>query len=133
MVTTGAEPSGMLSHTLWVPGAPQVKERPRFNRKTGGTYTPKATHEAERYLLSHFEDVPTFDGPVEVFVDYHPEGQLIRIREVGWASPLKGDADNYLKLTLDALQLERLDGTRVIADDSLVVSTRSVKRQAGLV
>lgn len=82
---------------------PQVKQRPRLGRRRKA-YTPYATLEAEGALANSY-DGPRFDGPVAVEVDYYVDRQVITIREWdGGVSPLRGDIDNLVKLTLDGLQ-----------------------------
>lgn len=66
-------------------------------------YTPKTTHEHEELIASYY-DGPVFDGPVVVDITYDGEGQTVTISEASFDSPLRGDLDNYVKLTLDALQ-----------------------------
>lgn len=86
-----------------IPEKPKVKGRPRMTR-SGRTYTPKDTLEAEANLRGYWPDEPV-EGPVEVAITYHPNGQTVEITpSVGARTKgLRGDLDNYVKLTLDAL------------------------------
>jgi Holliday junction resolvase RusA-like endonuclease len=93
------------TYTFMAGGAPRVKERPRSGRN-GVTYTPKATQTAERILASQYNG-PCFVGPVDVDITYEGHRQIIVLRSIPdheWHKGLKGDLDNYVKLTLDALQ-----------------------------
>ena len=97
---------------LWVPGRPKPKGRPRMTRR-GRAYTPQATHDAEslianEYLKQYGNEYQFNEGALlGAYVDYSPDGQRIVVYELGDSygkSPLRGDVDNMLKLTLDALQ-----------------------------
>lgn len=90
--------------------------------RSGRTYTPQATLEAEA-LLGEQYDGPLFEGPIAVSVEYFADRQIITITEIeDWQneSRLRGDLDNYLKI---------LDGLNKIAwnDD------RQIKRLAGVI
>jgi Holliday junction resolvase RusA-like endonuclease len=92
-----------LRHAFVIPGEPQVKSRPRFT-KTGVAYTPKETRTAEANVL-------------EAFIE--SGGDLITGRVGVLATFFCGtrrrkDADNLLKLILDALN------THAFTDDYLV-------------
>ena len=113
---------------LWVPGKPKTKGRPRFT-KSGRTYTPKETLAEEARIAQAYReaDGPLFLGAVTVDVTYYTDGQWIALNDHQDASPLRGDIDNYLKLTLDALQG---DECPAFANDKAVVQLRGLKRAA---
>lgn len=93
----------LATYTFTAMGKPQVKQRPRMTR-SGRTYTPKATLEAERIIAEQY-DGPLFEGPLRVEVVYLNDQQHITITELtDWdnISKLRGDLDNYVK-TLDGL------------------------------
>jgi Holliday junction resolvase RusA-like endonuclease len=115
-----------VSFTLWVPGRPRSKERPRLGRKRKA-YTPEGTLNAEARIAAAWEEAggSWFDGSVYLEVDYHPEGQLITVSDADWKSPLANDIDNMLKLTGDALQ-----GV-AFADDRCVVALHGTKYPKG--
>jgi Holliday junction resolvase RusA-like endonuclease len=72
--------------------------------KSGRTYTPQKTLEAEQALSDGWEG-PMFDGPIRVDMQFHPEFTHVVIDEAGGEkSKLRGDLDNYVKLVLDGLQ-----------------------------
>jgi Holliday junction resolvase RusA-like endonuclease len=83
--------------------------------KRGRAYTPKETTD-EQDRIAGLWDGPSFDGPVAVWVEYDKEGQLITVQDVTWTSPLRGDIDNYMKLTMDALQV----GGAIVNDRQVV-------------
>lgn len=97
-------------------GKPAVKQRPRMTRR-GRAYTPAATHEAERNIADQYQG-PLFENPVQIQIRYSKDHQQIFIEETDWVAikTLRGDIDNYLKLTMDAL-----NGVAWV-DDSIVKS-----------
>lgn len=101
-------------------------------RRGSKAFTPAATIAAERQIAYAWEqsEGPFFPGPISVMIDYWLDGQEIAVREVDWHSTLRGDIDNYTKLTLDALQT-RLHGDHeppcAIANDSQVLSVQARK------
>lgn len=107
---------------------PQVKERPRFIKATGGTYTPKNTTDAERNLLTQFRELMPanwhpYDQPCHVeytFTNSHV-GVILREHPDYTQRQVRGDLDNYVKLASDALNGVLFD------DDKRVVSSYSVK------
>lgn len=84
-------------------GKPKVKQRPRMTRR-GRAYTPQATHDAERELAEQYEG-PLFEVPIYVEVRYAKDYQSIVIKVLDYEpiKSLRGDIDNMLKLTMDAL------------------------------
>lgn len=105
-----------MAHAIWVPHRPKTKGRPRMTRR-GRTYTPADTLEHEALIRSYW-DGPCYDGPVEVKVAYHPDGQSVVVRPLGETlvrpKGLRGDVDNYMKLTLDALNGTAFDDDRQV-------------------
>jgi len=108
--------------TFRVDHPPKTKGRPRLGRKRKA-YTPVETLEAEDLIRTAYRDVcgPTFLGNVRVTVDYDKTGQTITIEETSATSTLRGDVDNYMKLTLDALQGAAFE------NDKKVVAITAVK------
>jgi Holliday junction resolvase RusA-like endonuclease len=92
-----------MKHFFVAEGKPQVKQRPRMTRR-GRAYTPKATHDAERAIADQY-DGPLFTEPVHVVIGYGKDYQTIFIEHLDYEpiKSLRGDLDNYLKLTLDGL------------------------------
>lgn len=108
------ESVGAVTYTFTAVGKPRVKQRPRMTR-SGRTYTPQATLEAEALLREQY-DGPLFEGPIAVRVEYFGDHQIITIEEIdGWRneSKLRGDLDNYLKV-LDGLNKHAWNDDRQI-------------------
>lgn len=95
----------MRSVQIKVPYPPRTKGRPRMTRG-GRAYTPKETLEAEHAIADTVcaDAHEPFHGPVEVRIRYYKDHQTITITERARKSKLRGDVDNYVKLTLDGLQ-----------------------------
>jgi Holliday junction resolvase RusA-like endonuclease len=74
-------------------GEPRAKERPRFNRTTGGVYTPSATKKAEAEIAEAFqqESSSKFSSNVAVEMFFYCFAKS------------KRDVDNMVKLVLDGL------------------------------
>lgn len=102
--------------TLTIPGQPRGKERPRFVRATGRTYTPRRTVSAERAVQEAWVQAgrPRFpDGPLRMTVTLRlqrPQGHFrsdrVRLSAAGLRNPIptkKPDLDNTLKLVADSL------------------------------
>jgi Holliday junction resolvase RusA-like endonuclease len=74
-------------------GEPVPKGRPLFNRKTGNTYTPKITRDAETRLRKYLERYrlsPLLEEPLVVWLTF-------------WSTARKPpDRDNLEKLVMDA-------------------------------
>lgn len=95
-----------------VPGAPQGKERPRFNRG-GHTYTPEKTRDYERLVAWSYKSAAhaaVLSGSIraEIVAVYAvPKSWPKRQRERALAGDLapmvKPDLDNIAKAILDAL------------------------------
>ena len=98
-----------MSNMITVPWTPRAKQRPRFNRKTGSTYTPAETKKAEAAIRAAYLQVNDalveVEGPIAVKLELHDDHFNIEIiptvEYVG--KKLKGDIDNYSKTVLDAL------------------------------
>lgn len=94
---------------LYIPGKPKPKGRPRVSRVGGYAYTPGPTVQEEKRVAAAFQEAfpdfePVVDRPLSVTLTYTPDGQLIEIRELDGDMPRwRGDLDNIVKLTLDAL------------------------------
>lgn len=101
----------MRGWTLTVRGPLRGKGRPRFVRATGGAYTPAPTTSAEQRIqaAAHAEGVTPLDGFVRVHVlavGGVPKSWSKRKAALALADHYdarKPDADNVLKLVLDAL------------------------------
>lgn len=109
-------------------GPPMGKERVRFSRATGRTYTPERTLNYEARLAHAAQQAmvgrPLLDGPLDVLVEIYmavPESKPKRWKAdalAGKTRPTKKpDADNFAKV-LDALNMI------VWADDSQIVELR---------
>lgn len=65
-------------------------------------FTPQRTIDEQKRIASLY-DGPVFTGPIVVYIDYYTDCAAIHIEDADHRSPLRGDIDNYVKLTLDAL------------------------------
>lgn len=129
-----------------IPGAPVGKGRPRFARAGAGvrTYTPSATVEWEGAAVLHLRNAyhgPLLTDPVhvEVVAVGRRPGHLLPKEHGGSAPrskpppsgrmwrPTKPDADNVLKIALDALIK-----AGIIRDDVQAVSVSAVSVYAAL-
>lgn len=99
---------------ITIPGKPVPKGRPRFNMKTGRIYTPKATSQAEFYIRQwiatnhypYFQKYNDFKGMVHLNIEYHlkyPSHLKMSERVERTFHKLKPDLDNFVKLTIDAI------------------------------
>lgn len=108
-----------------VPGKPTGKGRPRFNRKTGRTYTPKGTADYERVVKKAYLSASSgvcLNGPIRAKITacYSiPMSWSNKKKEAALAGHIlptvKPDLDNVAKAVLDALNGIAYD------DDSAVV------------
>ena len=95
----------MKTYSVVIERRPKVKARPRHTKK-GHVFTPKETLIEEDYVAEAWRDQvgEQIEGPVEVFVAYSPTCTLLTVVESPHdAKTLRGDLDNYVKLSLDAL------------------------------
>ncbi|WP_102411379.1 RusA family crossover junction endodeoxyribonuclease [Beduinella massiliensis] len=99
-----------MTQKIIVPGRPCGKGRPRFDTRSGHAYTPDATRKAEesvKSLAGHIKPVERY-ARIKVTA-WHgiPSGtsNAVRMQMIsGDIRPaVKPDADNILKLVLDAL------------------------------
>lgn len=106
----------MKKYSFIAEGRPRSKQRPRMARR-GKVFTPKETLEAEAAIAAQYNG-PKFDKPVHVEIRYSKDHQAIYIQELDYEpiKALRGDIDNMVKLTLDALNGVAWE------DDSLVKS-----------
>lgn len=102
--------------TLTIAGEPRGKERPRFVRATGRTFTPSRTVSAEEAIRRAWMDAgqPRFpDGPLRMSITvrvqrpkYHYRADGVQLSAAGLWTPIpttKPDLDNVQKLVSDAL------------------------------
>jgi len=113
----------MKSYTVVVDRRPKVKARPRHNKK-GQVFTPKTTLQEEDHVAAAWlqQGAKITDKPIEVTLVYSPTQTVITVGpSPHGAKTLRGDLDNYVKLTLDAL-----NGVAWV-DDRQVVRIMAVK------
>ena len=113
----------METYTLIIDRKPKVKARPRHTR-SGHVFTPQSTLKEEDVIAEEWENQigEKIDGPVEVVLMYSPTATSITVlKSPHGAKTLRGDIDNYVKLTLDALNGVAWD------DDRQVVRVSAVK------
>lgn len=115
---------------LWIPGKPRPKGRPRLGRGRK-VFTPRETLEEEDRIeafVNASDHLAVRDGyNVAISIDYSDEGQWLLVEEVAdWKSSLQGDIDNYVKLTIDALQK-----TDLFKDDRQVMQLHASKQTKG--
>lgn len=117
----------MLS--VFIPGPPGAKGRPRFNRASGRAYTPSKTLRYESYVRAAMAeamgDRALFDGPTAVAMVFHmPEPKSMRKRDAGRQLPhtKRPDLDNLMKAVLDAA-----NGV-VVTDDSVICAILARKQ-----
>lgn len=130
------------SITIVVPGKPVPKGRPRFNMKTGRTYTPSATVNYERLvgLLANqaMAGKPVLSGPLHMELRAHfeiPRSWSKSKKDkalLGELSPSRMDIDNIIKAVADAMnaivyrddsQIVSLNARMVYANQAFVVAT----------
>ena len=116
-----------MIYRFTVYGKPQPKQRPRFNKYTGATYTPKETRlyetEVKYYFLRDNPRARKLDGAVSVRIDAYfepPKSTAKTVREkmyLGVIRPAKKpDADNIIKSICDALNgLAYVDDGQVVS------------------
>ncbi len=116
----------MRGYTVTVTRRPKVKARPRHNKR-GQVFTPKSTLEEEDHVAEAWNRQvgEMLSGPIEVHVAYSPTETILHVLpSPHGARTLRGDLDNYVKLTLDAL-----NGV-AWGDDGQVVRITAVKVDA---
>lgn len=111
-----------------IAGKPFAKQRPRFSRKSGRAYTPKATISFEDTVravaLDHFK--APLEGPVQVIVraQFEPAASWSKKKTdalIWRPHTQRPDADNVQKAILDGLN--RI----AFADDAQVASITCTK------
>lgn len=80
--------SATMTYKFTVYGKPQPKQRPRFNKYTGATYTPKETRlyetEVKYYFLKEYRRPIKLDGALTVKIDAYfepPKSTAKAVRE----------------------------------------------------
>ena len=117
----------MNVYTIVVERRPKVKARPRHT-KSGKVFTPASTLKEEDHVAEAWRSQvgETLTGPVEIAVVYTPDATILHVTTSPHnARTLRGDLDNYVKLTLDAL-----NGVAWV-DDGQVVRIHAVKVDRG--
>lgn len=79
-----------------IPGPPIPKGRPKHNTKTGNTYTPERTKQAESVAAAEFRRQVVGYG--------RPRAGEFRISAVFHVKRDDADIDNLLKMVMDGLQ-----------------------------
>ena len=90
-----------------VPGLPIAKSRPRFNRKTGRTWTPGKTTRYENLVSLAYK---------EVYPDVIPAGEPIRLTVIAYFPPPKATSKKRLALMLANLihHVKRPDADNIL-------------------
>ena len=104
------------SYTVIVERRPKVKARPRHT-KGGKVFTPASTLQEEDYVAQAWKDQvgEKISGSIEVSVIYSPDATILHVTSSPHnAKTLRGDLDNYVKLTLDALNEVAWDDDRQV-------------------
>ena len=126
-----------MTISFTVPGKPQGKARPRFDGRSGRTYTPKNTKDYEKFVRhcyvycygNELRNYLCFSGEIEATITaYFPVPKSVSKAKrtamlAGKTNPTsKPDADNIIKAVLDALN------GYAYKDDSAVVKVTAVKK-----
>jgi|TARA_R110000787_G_scaffold47323_1_gene114582 Holliday junction resolvase RusA-like endonuclease len=104
------------SYTVIIERRPKVKARPRHT-KSGKVFTPASTLKEEDHVAQAWKEQvgEKISGPVEVSVIYSPDATILHVTSSPHnAKTLRGDLDNYVKLTLDALNEVAWDDDRQV-------------------
>ena len=104
------------SYTVIIERRPKVKARPRHT-KSGKVFTPASTLKEEDYVAQAWKEQvgEKISGPIEVSVIYSPDATILHVTSSPHnAKTLRGDLDNYVKLTLDALNEVAWDDDRQV-------------------
>jgi Holliday junction resolvase RusA-like endonuclease len=108
-----------LRDCLTVPGQPVGKGRPRFNRKTGKAYTPKATKNYEN-TIKWFCSALMIEGPVQVelWAIFERPQRLMRAKSPEGLALYEGrvDLDNVIKAINDGLQGRAFKNDRQVCE-----------------
>lgn len=116
-----------MTYKFTVYGKPQPKQRPRFNKYTGATYTPKETRlyetEVKYYFLKEYRRPIKLDGALTVKIDAYfepPKSTAKSVRERMFSGHIrpakKPDADNVIKSICDALNgLAYVDDGQIVS------------------
>lgn len=114
-----------------IPGKPFAKQRPRFSRASGRTYTPAETVSFERTVgqiaMQHFP--APLSGPVrvEVIATFAPAKSLSRVKALalmGKGHTSRPDADNLGKAICDGLN-------RIAFADDAQIAEISIRKAWG--
>ena len=96
--------------TFTIPSKPFAKQRPRFSRATGRTYTPEATVSFERVVgqiaVDHFPEPITGPVRLQVWATFAPAASWSKRKtaeHINRPHTHKPDADNISKAIKDAL------------------------------
>lgn len=126
----------MRALSFTVPGKPQGKARPRFDGRSGRTYTPKSTKDYEYlvrscYLRAYHRICLSGEITAEITAYFAPPKSVSKSKRAamlgGKINPaVKPDADNIIKAILDALN------GYAYKDDSAVVRVTAAKRYGEL-
>lgn len=124
----------MSSINFKVIGGIQGKQRPRFNRYTGRTYTPSKTHKYEDAVKAAYISkypsgmwVQNKEQPIGIEIEFHfampYSWSMKKKKKYSWKYCLKHvDLDNCYKCVTDAL-----NGV-AYPDDSQIVYIQAVKK-----
>jgi Holliday junction resolvase RusA-like endonuclease len=101
-----------LKIELFIPGVVGVKQRPRFNKKSGSAYTPEQTINYENYIKmlymqkeNVFWETKTLEAKILAVFSIPKSYSKKRCLEAlsGNLAPSTKDCDNIAKVVLDAL------------------------------
>ncbi len=121
--------------SFFVPGEPRGKGRPRF-LKTGRTYTPANTADAERSIgweaRKAMAGQPPLEGPLFLLIAAYfevPASWSKKKKEAARWKTSKPDLDNLVKIVKDALnKIVWLDDAQVVQ----LFSTKTYSMPAGI-